>query len=69
VFNDDQWILHFMANADIFKDAVTDDNKHECSLQARANDMKGHIITKSVVSLENLYDLKEGFQGPRNQDP
>ena len=34
VFNDGQQILHFMANADIFKDATIDDVEHEASLQA-----------------------------------
>ena len=55
-----------MANADIFKDAAIDVDEHDLSLQAGANDMKGHIITKDVVSLEKLYDLQDQFQGPRN---
>jgi len=46
-----------MANADVFKDASIDDDRHECSLQAEAGNKKGHLITKGVVRLENLYDL------------
>jgi len=66
MFNDDQHILYFMANTNVFKDAVIDDDKHECSLQAEVGNMKCHIITKDVESLENLYDLQEWFQGQRN---
>ena len=44
VFNDDQQILHFMANTDIFKDAEIDDDKHEHSLQAEDGNRKGHLI-------------------------
>lgn len=46
-----------MANTDIFKDAAINDNEHECSQKIGDDDIKGHIITKGVVSLENLYDL------------
>ena len=66
MFNDDQNKLHFMANVDIFKDTVIDDDEHEHSLQAEANNKKGHLITKCVATLENIYDLQECFQGPRN---
>lgn len=34
IFNDDQHILHFMANVDVLKDVAIDDDKHEQSLQA-----------------------------------
>lgn len=55
-----------MANADVFKDVAIDEDEDERSLQAGVDGMKGHIITKGVVSLEKLYDLQEQFQGPRN---
>lgn len=41
VFYDDQHILHFMANADVFKDASIDEDEHEKSLQDAINDNKG----------------------------
>lgn len=59
VFNDDQQILYFMANNEIFKDVAIDDDEYKRSLQAGGDDMKGHIITKGVVSLENIYDMEE----------
>ena len=36
IFNDDQQILHFMANAEVFKDATIDNDEHECSMQEEA---------------------------------
>ena len=66
VFNDDQQILHFIANIDVFKDAAIDDDEHERSLQAEAGNMKSHIITKGVASLEKLYEMQERLQAPRN---
>lgn len=65
IFFDDQQILHFMANANTFKDAVIDEEKHKRSLQAKTSSKKGHLILKGVTSLEKLYDLQERFQGPR----
>lgn len=69
VFDDDQQTLHFMANTDTFKDAAIDKYEHEQSSQAGEDIKKGHLIPKGVVSLENLYDLQECFQGPRNNNP
>ena len=55
-----------MANVDVFKDAVIDEDEHEQSLQVVADDKKGNLIPKGVVSLEKLYELQNHFQGPRN---
>jgi len=57
-----------MANDDVFKDAAIKDDKHEWSLQAEAGNRKGHLIMKGVALLEMLYDLKEHFQGLRNNE-
>eukprot|EP00253_Pinus_taeda_P020322 PITA_20322 len=59
-------ILHFMANTNVFKDAVIDDDEHERSLKVEASNRKGHLITKGVATLEKIYELQEHFQGPRN---
>lgn len=66
VFNDDQQILYFMANFDVFKDVAVDNDKHKCSLQEKSCNRKGHFITKGVASLEKIYDLQEHFKGLRN---
>lgn len=66
VFNDDQHILCFIANAEIFKYVVLDDDEHDQSLQAEDSNKKCHLITKDVLSLYNLYDLQERFHKPRN---
>jgi len=50
-----------MANIDVFKDAVIDDDEHKSSLQAEAGNRKGHLITKGVETLEKRYDLQECF--------
>lgn len=55
MFNDDQQILHFMANTDIFKDAVIDEDENKCYLQVEASNMKGHIITKDVTSSHKVW--------------
>jgi len=46
-----------MANSDVFKDIGIDEDVHEQSLQVGANDKKGNLIPKGVVSLEKIYDL------------
>ena len=46
-----------MANANMFKDAVIDEDEHEKALQDVANASKGNLIPKDVVSLEKLYYL------------
>lgn len=63
VFDDDQQILHFMANVDTFKDATVDEKEHHRSLQARTYIKTGHLIPKGVASLEIIYELEEHFQG------
>lgn len=58
VFNNDQQILHFMANVDVFKDAPIEEDEHEKPLHEKIVVMKGNTVPKGVVSLENIYDLK-----------
>lgn len=42
VFNDDQHILHFMANSDVFKDAAIEEDKHDQALQEASQALKGN---------------------------
>ena len=58
VFYDDQQILHFMANTDVFKDATINKVEHEQTPQDTTSTSKGNLIPKGVVSLKKLYDLK-----------
>jgi len=46
-----------MANVDVFKDTTIDEDEHEQSLQAAADHKEGNLITKGVVSIQNLYEL------------
>ena len=55
-----------MENVDAFKDISVDEDEHEKSLQAAADDKKGNLLPKGVVSLKNIYELKNLFQVPRN---
>ena len=66
IYNDQQ-MLYFMANDDVFKDVAIDEDKHDPSLQTIANDKKCNLIPKGVVSLKMFYDLQNYFQGPRNR--
>ena len=65
-FDDDEQILHFIANDDIFKDETIDEDVHDQSMEDISNDSKGKPIPKGVVSLEKLYELMNHFKGPRN---
>ena len=40
IFNDDQQILDFMLNAEMFKDAAIDEEEHEHALQKEHNESK-----------------------------
>lgn len=65
-FDDDEQILHFMANIDVFKDASINEDVNEQSIQDTTDDSKGNLIPKSVVSLKKLYDLLNHFKELRN---
>jgi len=66
-FNDDQWIIHFMDNADILKDNTIEEDYHDRVQQEASNEMKGNTMQKGVVFLERLYDLQYHFRGPTNK--
>jgi len=58
IFNNDQKILHFMPNADIFKDVSIEEDEHDQALQEASIATKRNTMPKGVVSLEKLYDLQ-----------
>jgi len=66
VFNDDQQILEFMENAEVFKDAAINEEEHDKTLQDEVDSWKGNTLPKGVVSLEIFFDLQNRFRGPPN---
>jgi len=53
-FNDDQQMLHFMANLYAFKDVAIEEDEHNKASQEAYNAMKGNTMPKGVMSLENF---------------
>ena len=66
ISNDDQQVLEFMLNTDVFKDAVIEEEDHDQSLQKEKEERKGNPMPKGIVSLEKLFDLQNCFHGPPN---
>jgi ribonuclease HI len=73
VFEGDEQIINFLTNQDNFKDLAIDDEV----FQEQSTDpdprtgqptdkSKSHTIPKGIANLENLFDLKERFKGPKN---
>ena len=58
VFNDDQQVLDFMLNTDIFKDAIMEEEDHDRALQEELKIRKEKPVPKGVVSLKKLFDLQ-----------
>jgi hypothetical protein len=62
-----------LTNQDNFKDLTIDDEEfqeksmeNEPWTEHHVDELKDHMIPKVVVNLENLFDLKERFKGPKN---
>ena len=66
VYNDDQQVLDFMLNTNIFKDTVMEEEHHDRTLQEELKNRKENPIPKGIVSLEKLFDLQNCFRGPPN---
>jgi hypothetical protein len=73
VFEGYEQIVKFLTNQDNFKNlAIDDDEFQELSTETvpqtrRPMDKsKGHTLLKGITNLENLFDLKECFKGPKN---
>jgi hypothetical protein len=62
-----------LTNQDNFKDLAIDDEEFQEKLMEtspqegqHADKPKAHTIPKGIENLENLFDLKERFKGPKN---
>lgn len=58
VFDDDQKIMCFMLNVDVFKDTSIDEDEHKKEFQDEDSARKRNLVLKGLVLLENLYDLQ-----------
>ena len=64
VFDDDEHIINFLANDEVFKESVIDDEEHHADLQngevTKENFMaKGNFMPKGVRTLEGMFDMKK----------
>jgi hypothetical protein len=73
VFEGDEQIINFLTNQDNFKDLAIDDEvfqEKSTETDPRTGQpidkSKSHTIPKGIANLENLFDLKERFKGPKN---
>ena len=73
VFEGDEQIINFLTNQDNFKNLAIDDEEfQELSIETDPrtgwpmDKSKGHTIPKGIDNLENLFDLKDWFKGPKN---
>jgi len=74
VFKGDEPIISFLTNQDNFKNISIDDEELQENLTERGlmenwhtNRSKAHTIPKGVANLEDLFDLKEQFKGPKSE--
>jgi hypothetical protein len=77
-FEGDEQIVYFLTNQDNFKDLAIDDevfqelitksylHEHKKRKYHSSNKPKFHTIPKGVASLENIFDLREGFTRQKN---
>jgi hypothetical protein len=73
VFEGDEQIISFLTNQDNFKDLAIDDEDFQGKLMETspregqcADKLKAHTFPKGIENLENLFDIKEFFKGPKN---
>jgi hypothetical protein len=74
VFEGYEQIISFLTNQDNFKDLAIDDEEFQENSTKRGpmedqhtDISKGHMISKGVANLEDLFDLKEQFKGPKRE--
>jgi hypothetical protein len=69
VFNDDVDIINFISSEGTYENDIIDEESHDHELKKSSPDDKikyENIIPKSVVKLEDFYDLKDIFKKPTN---
>jgi hypothetical protein len=78
VFEGDEHIISFLTNEENFRDLAIDDDVFQKILVEEdnqdanpiggnnSNQPKIHTMPQGVVSLENLFDLREKFKKPKN---
>jgi hypothetical protein len=73
VFEGDEQIIKFLTNQDNFKYLAIDNEllkEKSMEIDPRIGQLteklKSHTIHKGITNLENLFDLKEQFKGPKN---
>ena len=63
VSNDDEDILSFLTSEKSYDDQIIDEDEHNDKLKQKIDD---NPIPKSIVKLEDLYDLKDRFKRVTN---
>eukprot|EP00253_Pinus_taeda_P034992 PITA_34992 len=68
VFEDDEQILGFLHCEKTLKNAVIDEEEHDMLMNEREGEEKDQFntIPKSIVKMEDLYDLYDKFKKPTN---
>jgi hypothetical protein len=69
VFNDDVDIINFLSSEGTYENDIIDEESHDLELNKSSPEDKiksENIVPKSVVKLEDLYDLKDRFKKPTN---
>jgi hypothetical protein len=66
VFEGDENIISFLTNQDNFKDLAIDDEEFQVlstetdpRMRRPMDKSKGHMISKGIANIENIFDLKE----------
>lgn len=63
VFNHDNDILNFLTSNKSYDDQIIDESEHDLQMKQR---LEENSIPKSVVKLEDLYDIKDRFKQVTN---
>lgn len=63
IFNDDPDIVSFLTSDGSYTNQIIDEDQHDRQLQ---QDSTNNVMPKSVVKLEDLYDLKDRFKRSTN---
>ena len=65
VFDDDEQIIHFLTNDEVFKESAIDDEEHQEDLQ-NGQVTKGNFMPKGMRTLEGMFDMHNKFIKPGN---